>query len=242
MNRLTLYIVLLTIGCVRTYANRLWVPPFEMKAGETKTIDIYLTMDEEPYTGFQFDMHLPEGLEIERTNSGELRFVLHTERLGNSDEGAEQTHSLTSNYADGYYTVVVSSETNAMLRGTDGAILTMQLKASKDVQVDKLTASVTGIKLGKITETSDNFASEPFTITTAKELHLKTGTNEYNTYACDNNFRMISGAKVYTGAYSAGNIALNDIGENTIIPAGEGVMLLRNEENEIVILAEKMPT
>lgn len=237
MNRLIFYIVLLTISCAQTYANRLWVLPFEIKAGETKAIDIYLTMDEEPYTGFQFDMRLPEGLEIEKTNSGELMFTLLTDRLGNNDEASGRTHSVTSNYADGYYTVVVSSERNTLLKGKDGAILTMQVKAAKDVHVDKLTASVTGIKLGRITETSDNFASEPFAITTTKELHLKMGTNGYDTYACDNNFRMISGAKIYTGAYSDGNVALYDVGDNTIVPAGEGVMLLRNEENEIVILA-----
>ena len=237
MNRIKIYILLLSISCTQGFASKLWVPSFEIKAGETKTIDIYLTLDEEQYTGFQFDMRLPEGLEIEKTNSGDLMFTLQTNRSGNNDGAPEQTHSVTSNNADGYYTVVVSSERNTLLKGTDGAILTMQVKAAKDVQVDKLSASVTGIKLGRITETSDNFASEPFTITTAKELHLKMGTNGYDTYACDNNFRMISGAKVYTGAYRAGNIGLYDIGDNAIVPAGEGVMFLRNEENEIVILA-----
>lgn len=234
MKRIILQLALLTACYVQANASRLWVAPFNIKAGETKAIDIYLTMDtEELYSALQFDLRLPEGLEVEREASGNLSFSLQTNRKAEADG----CHSLTSNFADGYYTVVVSSSKNAFLKGTQGAVITMQVKASADLQIDKLAASVTGIKLGKISATSDDFASEPFIVTSMKELRLLLGANGYNTYACDHNFKMISGATAYTGAYSAGNVSLLEIPDEAVIPAAEGVMLIGNEGDNVVLLA-----
>lgn len=238
MKRLILYLLLLAICWPHATANKLWVNPFDIKAGETKAIDIYLTMDSgEPYVGFHFDLHLPDGLEVEGASSGNPSFVLQANRTESNNGSFGWCHSLTSNYADGYYTIIVSSDTNASLKGSDGAVITMYVKASKDVHVDKLTASVSDIKLGRITETSDNFASEPFEIITTKEIRLKLDANGYSTYACDNNFRMISGASAYTGEYSSGNVNLYDINDDVVIPAGEGVMLLGGKGENVVILA-----
>ena len=238
MKRIILYFVLLNVCFAQAYASKLWVAPFDIKAGETKAVDIYLTMDSEGlYAGFQFDMYLPEGLEVVRNDSGDLRFQLKTNRLTSVGASSEWSHQLTSNFADGYYTILVSSPTNNTLKDTQGAVITMYVKASEDMHVDKFTASMKDIKLGKPTASSDNFASEPFDITTMKELRLVLGTNGYSTYACDYNFKMISGASAYTGSYSAGNVTLMDIEEDAVIPAGDGVMLWGSEGENVILLA-----
>ena len=64
--------VLLMAVCKIVSANWLTIYNFEISAGETKEVSIYLQNDE-TYVAFQFDLYLPEGISIESYSANRAR-------------------------------------------------------------------------------------------------------------------------------------------------------------------------
>lgn len=236
MKRIYFFIALLGLFAGQAMASKLWIDDFSIKAGETKEVPIYLTMDsEEQYVAFQFDMYLPEKVEVAKNASGNLRFILQSNRILVDEETFERSHTLTSNYADGYYTVLVSSTTNAYIQKTEGIIIKMYVTAYEDVTIGKYEAQLKNVMLSKITATSDDTAEEPFNITVNKDTSMSLGKNGYSTYCGNYNFS-VEGAEAYTASYNGtGSVNLSKIADNAIIEAGTGIILKGNEGDNVTL-------
>lgn len=236
MRKIIFIFALIGLFAGQSLASKLWVGDFSIKAGETKSVPIYLTMDSEDlYVAFQFDMYLPDGIEVAKNSMNNLRFVLQSNRILIDEETFERSHSLASNYADGYYTVAVSSTTNAYIQGTEGVIINMYVKASQDVTVGKYEAELKNVMLSKINATSDDTAEEPFNISVNKDINLTLGQNGYSTYCGNSNFS-VDGAEVYTASYSGtGSANLTLVPASSIIEAGAGI-ILKGEEGATATL------
>ena len=98
------------------------IQPFDIKAGETKTMTINLDNPNDELTLVQFDLHLPQGLSI-GTVGGDLDIDM-CERTN------WRKHTLDANKVDGdTYRFLLYSSSNALISGTSGGIITVTLKA-----------------------------------------------------------------------------------------------------------------
>lgn len=91
------------------------IDDFNLAPGETRSIDVKLC-NSQAYTALQFDLRLPEGLEIVS--------------IGKADRIANHNvHSGT--LPDGTVRVIAYNMQNADIKGNDGAIITLVVKASQ---------------------------------------------------------------------------------------------------------------
>ena len=103
-------------------ATGLSIEEFSIKAGETKEMVIDLTNPEDEITLVQFDLRLPAGLSLKLT-SGEYDFDI-------AGRTTWRKHSLDANaQADGSIRFLLASSSNAVLSGTEGAIIKMTIVA-----------------------------------------------------------------------------------------------------------------
>ena len=103
--------------------------------GAKGTFSINLTNTTTEYTGFEMVLTLPTGVTFSNATLGN-RFGDHTVSTNTPYEGnAQQTK------------IVVSSTTSALITGTSGALLTIEVNVSSDASVGELSgASLTDVK------------------------------------------------------------------------------------------------
>lgn len=103
-------------------APSLSIESFTIKAGETKEMLIDLTNPDTQVTLVQFDLRLPSGLSI-ATENGEMVFDI----VGRT---TWRKHSLDANASNGITRFLLASNSNAVLSGTSGAIISITLTAA----------------------------------------------------------------------------------------------------------------
>lgn len=100
--------------------NRFYIPDFKIAVGETKAVSIVLE-NTTPFSAFQTDIYLPEGLTIEANS-----FVLTSRASG--------SHSVTAkSFSDGRTRIACLSTGNSVFTGNSGELLTFNIKADKNV-------------------------------------------------------------------------------------------------------------
>ena len=110
-----------TIQLGTSHNDSFYIPDFKIAVGETKTIGVILD-NETPFTAFQTDIYLPEGLTIV-ANSFKL-----TSRKGTG------SHSISSkSFSDGRTRVACFATNNVTFTGNTGALLEFEITANKDV-------------------------------------------------------------------------------------------------------------
>ena len=97
------------------------IEPFNIAAGGEAEMVIDLTNPSDEITLVQFDLRLPDGLSVKQTG-GEYVYDI-------ADRTTWRKHSLDANETDGIVRFLLASSSNATLSGTEGAIITITLKA-----------------------------------------------------------------------------------------------------------------
>ena len=105
-------------------ANRLYIEDFSIEAGETKQVAV-LMENEDTFTGFQFDLVLPEGLTIETKNNGDPKVTINTDR-------ADDHQTVTNFRDDGRISILLMSLASTEIYGNSGAVLYLKLTADED--------------------------------------------------------------------------------------------------------------
>ena len=122
-------------------SNSLFINDFNISTEEDILLDINLANSEE-FTAFQFDMELPEGLEVLEDDYGDLSFEL-TDR-------ADRTHMIASaKLPDGKIRVLSFSTASRLFSGSTGALVRVKVLATKEI------ATGSQIKLSGIRFTTD---------------------------------------------------------------------------------------
>lgn len=117
--------------------DRLYIENFSISAGETKEVEVCLA-NSIPYTAFQCDVYLPEGLNF--YEEGGEYFVDLSSRKSRS-------HSIGGNLQSetGALRVVSFSQKNANFSGNDGALFYLTITASEDMPEGPLEMSIKAI-------------------------------------------------------------------------------------------------
>ena len=97
------------------------IESFDIKAGETKEMVIDLKNPDDEITLVQFDLRLPAGLSVKQTGDEYVYDI--------AGRTTWRKHSLDANATNGIIRFLLASSSNTTLSGTEGAIITMTLKA-----------------------------------------------------------------------------------------------------------------
>lgn len=148
--------------------DKLYLDNFEVEAGKTVDVKLNLSNPDNVYTAVQFDLSLPEGLEIAVYESGRKKGQMMITLNNNEETGRllDQTCS-AEKASNGAYRFVVSSMTSAEIYENSGEILTITLKASDSFKGG--AGSVDAIVLVK--PNGDKFTAEK----TEFQADVKTG-------------------------------------------------------------------
>ena len=99
------------------------IEPFSISAGSEATMTIDLTNPEDELTLVQFNLMLPQGMSI-KTVAGDLDIDM-------CNRTTWRKHSLDANQNEGYYTFLLKSDSNTLISGTEGGIITVTLVADE---------------------------------------------------------------------------------------------------------------
>ena len=132
--------------------DQLTISDFSIFTEQTKDVSIALT-NAAAYTGFQFDLELPDGVTVSA-------YSANSARITTAAELSMQQQS------DGTYRFVFLSQSATPLSGSSGdAIINLTLQAAATVAVGEKTGYFKNIKLSKIDGTGPTYTSQSFTFT-----------------------------------------------------------------------------
>lgn len=134
------------------------ISDFAITAGHKETININLKNDASDYTAYQFDLVLPEGIDIAKNISGKWDVT-------KGDRYEDNSHSLSIENVDyRTYRFICVSTKNALITGKDGAILSMALHANASLEEDEYIARIKNIVITRSNEKKEILQSNDIKI------------------------------------------------------------------------------
>jgi len=125
--------------------NVIYVEPMNVNAGKEATLS-FMMKNTAAIRGFQFDLYLPEGVEVVVNNKGRIQGSLSSGRLPEDDE-----HTLTlQKQGDGAIRFLCGSQYDETFTGTEGEIATLQVTIADGMEKGKYPVI---LKTMRLTET-----------------------------------------------------------------------------------------
>jgi len=110
------------------YDNVIYISPFVASAGTQIELSVKMK-NTAAIRGFQFDLYLPEGMNVVKSSKGRIQGALTSDRLPDEDE-----HDLTfSEQPDGAVRFLCSSQYDETFTGSDGEIATLKVDIAGDM-------------------------------------------------------------------------------------------------------------
>ena len=163
------------------------VEEFSIKAGATKTMLIDVNNAEMEVTMVEFYMSLPEGLSV-ATEDGNLAIDI-------AGRTTWKKHSLEATLTNGVVHVLLYSGSNAILSGTSGAVISVQLTAAKSFKGGDITLENQLLTAPDLTESKP--ATYKYTVALAPNddvtLKAKNYTRQYGVANPTFDYEVISG-------------------------------------------------
>lgn len=181
MKRILFSAFAVIIATAAMAVNKLEFSNVDIEAGGTATVIVTMT-NQYNIAGFQFEMTLPQGLSVATNDRGKMLFNLNRDRI--------EDHVVTSNTrSNGTISVLAYSVGTEPFYGTDGEILTFQLKAdanfygSHNVAINDIAICTTtgqyALDGGKTSFTvRASMADQPATDVTIDRLYAVMNVNE----------------------------------------------------------------
>ncbi len=164
MKQLIFLVSALFFSFVALAEDHIKVHNFALSDGEREDFMIEL-VNEKEYTAFQMDIELPNRLRIENLENGEYtHYIGHMGRLSDN-------HVITCNeYRSNRYRIIAYSPTNETIKGNNGDLLFITIKAD-----DKLLYSSLGEEIAKIKITNISFIETSSTEHTFSDVTCDVG-------------------------------------------------------------------
>ena len=144
---------------VITTSDALSVENIATIGGATLTVDINLKNVTTDYTGYQFDLVLPEGFEIAKNEKGKLDF-------SKGDRYEDETQQLSiESLGNNTYRFLSFSMSNGLIEGNDGAIVSFTLQVASGVAEGDYSASLKNIVFTESDGTQSQMEDTTFKIT-----------------------------------------------------------------------------
>ena len=185
---------------VDSYDNVIYITPFSAQAGEQVTVSLKMKNTAD-IRGFQFDLYLPEGVTVAKSNKGRIQGALSAGRLPDEDE-----HELTfSEQPDGAIRFLCSSQYDETFTGNDGELATLKVNIAEDIAAGDYPILLKNMKLTE-TDISKFYTTEliesTLTVTGTSGIDLtpdSSPTGEGNYYTLDG--QKLNGKPTQKGVY-----------------------------------------
>lgn len=139
---------------VSIYDNVVYIPPFTVSSGAQATVSICMK-NTALIRSFQFDLYLPNGISVVKSNKGRIQGTLNPVRLPEEDQ-----HLLTfSEQPDGAIRFLCGSEYDEIFVGNDGEIASLLIDVSADMGVGEYPIYIAGITLSE-TDIKNHYDTE----------------------------------------------------------------------------------
>ena len=149
--------------------NALATSDVTLPTGKTKRMAVYLNNQATDYTAFQFELVLPAGIEIPTSANGQFDV-----QIGERFEDKNQTLTVEK-IADRRYRFVSVSLSNSIIKGTQGALLTMSLSASSNLQTGDYTAYIEDVVFSRTDGSKHELYDVKVPITVVDGSYVKMG-------------------------------------------------------------------
>ena len=215
-------VILFIVGSL--YADNLSITrSVLLTPGQSKEVTIQLNKMAANYTAFQFDMILPDGVQVAGVESGNLFARLNAERIVDHQLHAAKVKSNT-------YRFLAFSMTNANFSSSDGDLLHITLSADKDldnINSTLLIQSQEYVEADGTVHTIGNL-SFPISVVNGELTPITISSAKQSTYCSDKNleFTGLPELKAYVATgydKTTGTIWLTRVKD---VPANTGFLLM----------------
>lgn len=174
---LTFMALLAIAGSAMAQSNALSVADIELPQNSEAALVVSFQFDAaDTYTGYSFNLELPEELEFVIDEGTDVAFT--------KGSCHDASHSVTANLDEGLVKVAGLSLSSKSLVGTSGALLTFTIKPKSAVTVGQsFTGSIKDILIVPIEGAKKNLSESTFTITIGEPADTRTVLDETSTAA-----------------------------------------------------------
>ena len=138
LSKVCLALAIMSASTMATEASTVTVNDFTIEPSKTVVVPVGVNNDFS-FCGFQCDIALPEGFDIEKNKKGRYAFGL-TDRADD--------HTVSSRFTEeGVYRMVVVSFTNTNFEGNSGALVDVPVVANADVAPGEYTMKISNFRL-----------------------------------------------------------------------------------------------
>ena len=128
-----------------------------LMSGDRSNMNINLFNGDEVFNGFQFEIHLPDGISLAKKGDN-YAYEL-------SDRFSEKGMNVTiRDYGNGNYRLIAFSLSNITIQGNEGCIITLKLKADRELLSGEYLGSLSNIVLSHIDGYSTDVGTVEFVI------------------------------------------------------------------------------
>ncbi|MDO4196064.1 MAG: GLUG motif-containing protein [Prevotellaceae bacterium] len=166
---------------ISVYPNVLYFNDVEQRAGDFN-LELNMKCAQENITAFQCDVYLPEGVSWKTTTDkrGNVSYILPIFNEERTDASYHTISPIAIN-ADGSYSIIVYSMDLESILGTDGALMTLPLEISEDMEATDYNLIIRNIVMTDINQKEKNVAKVVSRLTIPKyELGDANGDGNIN--------------------------------------------------------------
>ena len=216
MIRSLFFSILLLVTASNAFADGIGIAPFTMAAGETQDVDIVLEDEAGVYVSAQFNLYLPEGLELvydEESGS----YVYTSTHSSSAFIGVSKK---TDKNGVSYYQFYLEDRMMNPLGA--GTIFTVSLKASDMISTGEQTGYIRAISL--VDEMGDGPDIAELTYNMTGEIDVNVTELGYASFSWPRTLDFSgSGAQAFIVTEKGnGSVHMEEV---TVVPAGTGVIL-----------------
>ena len=146
--------------------NSLYIEPFSISAGEEKQVLIKLDNPSDAFSALQFDLYLPEGIDVATDNSSLA--------LGSRTDDFNHNHPMSAYQEDGALRVICYSNSSSEFSNTSGDVITITLTAAPDLVDGSYDIEIRNVELARRDATADR----PADTTTRVSVDSWTGISD----------------------------------------------------------------
>ena len=188
---LPILMLLAMVGTSKAQTNALTVDNIDLPQNYEATLTVNFQVDADyTYTGYQFNLQLPDDLEflmkkVKEKNPETGEFEEKEVPVFTMGSCHAEDHGVTANFSEGLMKVAALSISSAPLTGTSGVLLTFTIKPkTSSLQVGKTyTGTIKDIILVPVVGVKQNLAESNFTVTIGEPADLRTVLDENSTTA-----------------------------------------------------------
>ena len=159
--------IMLFVSLMSFAQSSLYIEPFSIAPGEQKQIEVLLDNPGEVFTQLQFNLALPEGIEIVFDEDNFCDMIDCGSRL------SSKAYSIETNHKDGYVQILgITTNKNAYIKGESGDVLLITVQAADDIADGVYDLSINNVVLSHQDGSTVKAASTTAAITVSSTTGL----------------------------------------------------------------------